>query len=102
MKSCENCHYEKITSFDMSPCFEAGGGCFNDKNKPNWTPLTNGDKVREMTDSDLVELWSVTEWDDKYLPECANDETIGCAYVNFTCKGCPLTFGNWLKDVSEP
>ena len=47
MKSCENCHYGKITSFDMSPCFEAGGGCFNDKNKPNWTPLTNGDKVRE-------------------------------------------------------
>ena len=99
MKNCENCHYGKIENFSMEPCFSAQGGCFNSKYKFAWIPMTNGDKVREMTDSDLVELWSVTEWDDKYLPECAKTGE-GCQYYDFTCKACPLTFGNWLKEAA--
>ena len=64
--------------------------------------MTNGDKVRQMTNSDLEELWGVAEFDDKYLPECSNGEGVECRYWNFNCKACPATFRNWLdEEVDE-
>ena len=63
--------------------------------------MTNGDKVRQMTNSDLEELWSVTSFEDKYLPECSQTGE-NCGYFDFTCNGCPKTFRNWLEaEVSE-
>ena len=64
--------------------------------------MTNGDKVRQMTNSDLEELWSVTEFDRKYVPEECSINEDGCRYWNFRCDACPATFRNWLdSEVSE-
>lgn len=59
--------------------------------------MTNGDVVRQMTNSDLQELWSITRFDDKYVPECQHEEG-SCEYWNFSCECCPVTFRNWLDD----
>lgn len=62
--------------------------------------MTNGDCVRQMTNSDLMELWSVERFDDRFQPECAKDGR-GCQYWNFACESCPLTFRNWLDAEVE-
>ena len=62
--------------------------------------MTNGDIVRQMTNSDLEELWSIQKLDEKYQPECAKDGK-DCRYWNFSCELCPATFRNWLDAEVE-
>lgn len=62
--------------------------------------MTNGDKVRQMTNSDLEELWSIAKFDDEFLPECSLTGK-DCRYWNFTCEVRPATFRNWL-DAEVP
>ena len=54
MKSCMNCHNGTPIDFDR-PCF-GKSGCYYQKGYPKWEPLTNGDKVRRMSDEDLAAL----------------------------------------------
>lgn len=66
--------------------------------------MTNGDKVRQMTNSDLEELWSAETFDDKYIPACGKDPDTTlrtCRYWNFACETCPATFRNWLDEEVE-
>ena len=51
-KSCQNCHHGIVVDID-SPC-NGQGGCFYDKTKPGWKPMTNGDKMRRMSNEDLA------------------------------------------------
>jgi len=89
-RECETCHYGNYEYDPKSPC---GRNCFSDPEHPLWSPMTNGDAVRMMTDEELRDLWSRVHFDDAFLPDCGDD----CDYINFTCQGCPKTFYNWLK-----
>jgi len=51
-KSCLNCHHGIVVDID-SPC-NGQGGCFYDKTKPGWKPMTNGDMVRRKSNYELA------------------------------------------------
>ena len=51
-RTCDTCHYGNMEySQSNTHCFSE---CFNDHNHPNWTPYTNGDAIRSMTDAQLA------------------------------------------------
>lgn len=99
MKKCLNCHFGNV-AYPGRPCFSTR--CFSDPDRPAWKPKTNGDRIREMTNEELVKLW-MTNWDDKYLllPACASDPGIGCAHQDYVCGSCPETFRKWLETEIE-
>lgn len=61
--------------------------------------MTNGDRVRQMSDEELAELWDGFEYDRKYVPECF--ENGDCDHEGYVCECCPKTFLNWLKAEAE-
>ena len=52
-KTCCNCHWGQGAG-NNKICFP---GCFSSHDHYNWSPLTNGDMVRQMADEELAELW---------------------------------------------
>lgn len=69
-KNCMNCH--NFTLITDSPCFNKGG-CYYDRGYPDWTPKTNGDYIRSMSDIEIaslliayqgknVKLYDILEW----------------------------------------
>jgi len=91
MKSCDNCH---LRFAKLQNCWDK----IADDNCPYWEPETNGDRVRQMTDEELAELWSCTLFPEKYqanCKECKRDDN-----CEFSWYACPETFRSWLKDVS--
>ena len=65
--------------------------------------MTNGDKVRQMTNDELQELWAVTDFPTEHIPDCyfGHVDEDYCEYPNWDCKACPLTFRNWLDAEVE-
>lgn len=52
--NCTNCHYGQMEySQDNARCFD-GCFCFENPMHPNWTPYTNADAIRSMTDAQLA------------------------------------------------
>lgn len=102
MNGCLNYHFGPMSPEDAPdlPCFKKSG-CFDDPDHPAWQPKTNGDRVREMTDAELVKLYTKTSWDDKFFPACASDPDNECSHRNITCESCPNTFANWLGAEAE-
>lgn len=94
IRSCSNCHFSNTIRKD---CFDR---CFDDPEHPDWSPQTNGDRVRQMTDDELEKLWGIQKFGDEYLPECA-DKNGECQYWNYTCELCPATFRKWLEGVAD-
>ena len=90
-KSCSNCHFLDKPLED-TPC----KGCSDFDEPSGWQPMTNGDRVRHMTDEQLRDLWARTEFD---VPIC--DCGDGCEYPNFVCKACPKAFYEWLQEVAK-
>ena len=98
-KDCVNCHWG-LQPGGASRCFE-GVNCFANREHPNWTPETNGDRVRKMTDRELADLWGETaDMDPAFIPECG-DDVVRCKWANFLCESCPETFFNWLQAEAE-
>ena len=62
--------------------------------------MTNGDKVRQMTNDELEKLWSM-EFEDRFIPECSQSGEDSCRYWNYRCEACPATFRNWLDAEVE-
>lgn len=92
VKDCSNCHLGHKCLPD----------CWDNINVPdchNWQPETNEDKVRQMTDDELAELWNRTLFPEKYQANCE-----GCKRddnCEFSWYACPETFRNWLKAPAE-
>ena len=68
--------------------------------------MTNGDKVRQMTNDELQELWSTVSFPTEYVPDCFfghvdEDDDDYCEYPIAECHTCPLTFRNWLDAEVE-
>ena len=98
MKDCSTCHYDNIAD---ARCFD-GVGCFDNPEHPNWEPKTNYDRIADMSEDDLVKLWAVTEFDEKYIADCYCGDGKGhCTYPDFDCKACPETFRNWLRSTAD-
>ena len=57
--------------------------------------MTNGDKVRQMTDEQLRDLWTRLEFE---IPVCDFDK---CEYQDFSCSCCPKAFYEWLKKEAK-
>ena len=92
-KTCCNCHWGQGVG-NNKICFP---GCFSSHDHYNWSPLTNGDMVRKMTDRELADLWGKTVFDDYlYIPDGCNPAQCGWSN-NFSCECCPETFYNWLQ-----
>ena len=98
MRECSNCHFCDVV-YPGRPCFNTG--CLYDSDHPAWHPKTNGDKVREMTDEELVKLYTKTSWEDKFFPACATDPDNECSHRYISCESCPNTFANWLGAEAE-
>lgn len=101
-KDCFNCHWGHQAGLE-SRCFD-GVNCFANSQHPNWTPETNGDRVRKMTDEQLRDLWGNTIFEKHLIPKgvpCSGDEVHYCKWPNFSCECCPETFFNWLQAVAE-
>lgn len=103
---CHTCKYgnEIAIDYKYSSCLKLiSSGQAN--NCPDWEPMTNGDRVRQMTNEELMKLWSTEKFDDKYFPGCAADpeavDNDRCKWMNYTCELCPLTFYNWLEAEME-
>ena len=97
-KDCTTCHWGHEPG-GASRCFE-GVNCFAKREHPNWTPETNGDRVRKMTDEQLRDLWGKLEFDPEYIPDGCGDTT-DCEWPDFHCRACPETFFNWLQAEAE-
>ena len=59
-KSCSNCH-KSFMEYGSAP--DCNSDCMFSFDHPAWEPMTNGDRVREMTDEDLAWLYSGSELD---------------------------------------
>ena len=82
MKNCDNCRYV-TTSFDVPPCSE----CVCES---KWEQPTNADRIRSMTDEELVKLLNNSLA--TCPPNTAKERT--CRYPGRNCKQCWL---EWLK-----
>ena len=104
-RTCTNCHFWNSESKDsLDICFNGlkENNCFGRKDHPNWVPMTNGDRVRMMTDEEIAKLRE-TEIDSKY--RCAESEKPFFAkcewWPHYGCGFCPNTFLNWLRAPAE-
>lgn len=78
-KSCATCRFSNKGQNEM-PCVECSKRYQN-----NYTQMTNGDKIRQMTDKELTELI-----------RCPHSVD-GCSVVKLSCKECTL---QWLREVA--
>ena len=55
MKECSNCHYgyHRYRIDLEAPCSRQGG-CYFNKNMPEWKPMTHGDTLRNLSDRELA------------------------------------------------
>jgi len=92
VKDCSNCHIEHK---HLPDCWDY----ISTTNCRNWQPETNGDKVRQMTDDELAELWGQTMFPEKYHAGCEKcEKNESCEFLWYAC---PETFRNWLKAPAE-
>lgn len=60
--------------------------------------MKNIDRVHNMTEDQLVQLWSVKRFDGDYI----RDNCQECEWSDFDCDSCPETFRNWLGAELDP
>lgn len=92
MKSCDNCH---LRFARLQNCWDKIG----DENCPYWEPETNGDKVRQMNNDELVELWGKV-FPGQFAANCneCKEDYYRCGFYNCNC---PKAFKNWLEAVAD-
>jgi len=78
-KSCATCRFSNKGQNEM-PCVECSKRYQN-----NYTPMTNADRIRQMTDEELTELI-----------RCPHSVD-GCSVVKLSCEECTL---QWLREVA--
>lgn len=80
--SCDTCRYQDKGENEV-PCIEC-----NKRYQNKYTPMTNGDRIRQMSDEELaVELMCPY-----------GSEGPVCGVNGKTCKECTL---QWLREVAE-
>ena len=54
IRNCNNCHHGLAILEPLDrPCV-GKGGCYYDKEYRDWKPMTNGDKLRRLSDRELA------------------------------------------------
>lgn len=77
--SCDTCRYQDKGENEV-PCIECSKRYQN-----KYTPMTNADRIRQMTDEELTELI-----------RCPHNVD-GCSVVKLSCEECTL---EWLREVA--
>ena len=60
MKTCESCHYGDMPFTAETFSDKCGPYINKPADCPNWEPMTNADKVRNMSDVDLARTFAKT------------------------------------------
>jgi len=79
-KSCSTCKYDGKSAGE-APCVEC-----KHRYMDKYTPMTNGDRIRQMTDEELMELI-----------RCPHSVD-GCSVAKISCEECTL---QWLREVAD-
>lgn len=96
-KFCRYCEYLSAIG-NRSPCYDCKKGSnfelskiYGVKTEPSYKPMTNGDRIRAMSDEELTEkfLWLISCRICPVRKECV------------TAKACKDTWKNWLKQPAE-
>ena len=53
-KKCYECHFGYIEPWSSEQRFD--NGCLFDKERPNWSPMTNSDAIRHKADDELAAM----------------------------------------------
>ena len=89
-QGCDNCRYTNRTK-DEFPCFDCTHNAID-----RWKPMTNADRIRNMTDEELAEFLVYTQSTIKNcmigIEECKHENT------DKDCKDC---FLEWLQAEVE-
>ena len=88
-QGCDNCGNQGKSMFDY-PCFE----CTHNRAKDHWKPMTNADKIRNMSDEELADIL----FDDCTIK--MGLET--CKYLDCDGHDCKKCVFEWLQaEVKE-
>ena len=102
--NCENCGWSKVVESSVF-CEYSGKGTFRENCceawKPKNNPITNADKIRQMSDEELAEFLAKQEYRkptfDGWLPLCNHVMGDRICHRN----GCKECWIDWLKQEEQ-